>query len=116
MHIVVCMKQIPDLEKIRIKADTREPVLEGLPVLVGDCDKCAVEKAVRIKEKRADVKVTAVAVGSAKLKDTIKEALAIGADEAVLLTEAVFAGSDEAGTARTLAKGVAQLGECDLIL
>lgn len=116
MHIVVCMKQIPDLEKIRIKADTREPVLEGLPVLFGDFDKCAVEEAVRIKEKRADVKVTAVAIGSAKLKDTIKEALAIGADEAVILTDAAFAGSDEAGTARTLAKVVAKLGECDLIL
>ena len=116
MHIVVCTKQIPDLEKIRIKADTREPVLEGLPVLFGDFDKCAIEEAVRIKEKQADVKVTAVAVGSAKLKDTIKEALAIGADEAVILTDAAFAGSDEAGTARTLAKVVARLGEFDLIL
>jgi electron transfer flavoprotein beta subunit len=116
MHIVVCTKQIPDLEKIRIKADTREPVLEGLPVLFGDFDKCAGEEAVRIKEKQADVKVTAVAVGSAKLKDTIKEALAIGADEAVILTDAAFAGSDEAGTARTLAKVIAKLGEFDLIL
>jgi len=116
MHIVVCMKQIPDLEKIRIKADTREPVLEGLPVLFGDWDKCAVEEAVRIKEKQADVKVTAVAVGSAKLKDTIKEALAIGADEAVILTDGAFAGSDEAGTARTLAAVIAKLGEVDLVL
>jgi electron transfer flavoprotein beta subunit len=116
MHIVVCMKQIPDLEKIRIKADTREPVLEGVPVRFGDWDKSAVEAAVRIKEAGGEVKVTAVAIGSAKLKDTIKEALAIGADEAVILTDAAFAGSDEAGTARTLAAVIAKLGEVDLVL
>ncbi|HSQ38377.1 MAG TPA: electron transfer flavoprotein subunit beta/FixA family protein [Acidimicrobiia bacterium] len=116
MHIVVGVKQIPDLEKIRIKADTREPVLEGVPARLGDWDKCAVEEAVRIKESRDDVKVTAVAIGSPKLKDTIKEALAIGADEAVILTDRAFAGSDEGGTARTLAKVIEKLGEVDLIL
>lgn len=116
MHILVCMKQIPDLEKIRIKADTREPVLEGLPVLFGDFDKNAMEEAVRIKEKQADTKVTVAAIGSAKLKDTIKEALAIGADEAVIITDAAFAGSDEAGTALTLARVVAKLGDVDLVL
>jgi len=116
VHIVVCVKQIPDLEKIRIKADTREPVLAGVPVRLGDWDKCAVEEAVRLQEQQADVKVTAVAIGSPKLKDTIKEALAIGADEAVILTDSAFFGSDEAGTARTLAKVVGRLGGVDLIL
>lgn len=116
MHIIVCMKQIVDLEKIRIKADTREPVLEGLPVRLGDFEKNALEEAVRIKEKRGDVKVTVVAVGSPKLKDTIKEALAIGADEAVILTDPLFAGSDEMGTARTLAQAIQKIGEYDLIL
>jgi len=116
MHIIVCMKQIVDLEKIRIKPDTREPVLEGLPVKFGDFDKNAIEEAVRIKEKQAEVKVTAVAIGSPKLKDTIKEALAIGADEAVILTDKAFGGSDEMGTARTLAKIVGKIGEFDLIL
>jgi electron transfer flavoprotein beta subunit len=116
MHIVVCMKQIPDLEKIRIKADTREPVLEGVPVRFGDWDKSAVEEAVRLREAGGEVKVTAVAIGSAKLKDTIKEALAIGADEAVILTDRAFDGADEAGTARVLAKVIEKLSEVDLIL
>jgi len=116
MHIIVCMKQIVDLTKIRIKADTREPVLEGLPVRFGDFEKNALEEAVRIKEKRGDVKVTAVAVGSPKLKDTIKEALAIGADEAVILTDPLFEGSDEIGTARTLARVIQKIGEYDVIL
>jgi electron transfer flavoprotein beta subunit len=116
VHIVVCVKQVPDLEKIRIKAETREPVLEGLPVRLGDFDKCALEEAVRLKESLGEAKVTAVAVGSPRLKDTIKEALAIGADEAVILTDTAFQGGDEMGTARTLARVVARLGEADLIL
>jgi len=59
----VGVKQIPDLEKIRIKADTREPVLEGLPVLFGDFDKCAIEEAVRIKEKGGGAEVVVVSIG-----------------------------------------------------
>jgi electron transfer flavoprotein beta subunit len=115
------MKQIIDLEKIRIKADTREPVLEGLPVRFGDFEKNALEEAVRIKEKQGGVgyngvQITAVAIGSPKLKDTIKEALAIGADEAIILTDPLFGGSDTMGSARTLAKVIEKIGEYDLIL
>jgi electron transfer flavoprotein beta subunit len=115
MNIIVCMKQVIDLEQIRIKVETRQPVIEGLPVLFGDFEKCALEEAVRIKEKHGG-KVTAVAAGSPKLKDTIKEALAIGADEAVILTDPAFAGSDTMGSARLLAKAIEKIGEYDLIL
>jgi electron transfer flavoprotein beta subunit len=110
MDIIVCMKQVIDLEQIRIKPDTRQPVTEGLPVLFGDFEKCALEEAVRIKEKHGG-KVTVVAAGSPKLKDTIKEALAIGADEAVILTDPAFQGSDAMGSARLLAKTIARIGE-----
>src|SRR5271157_1722060 len=105
MHIIVCMKQVPDLEKIRIKADTREPVLEGVPLRFGDFDKNALEEAVRIKEKLGDAKVTVVSIGTTRLKDGIKEALAIGADEAVILTHPLFEGSDATGTASGRAVG-----------
>jgi electron transfer flavoprotein alpha/beta subunit len=115
MNVVVCMKQVIDLEQIRIKPDSRQPVVEGLPVLFGDFEKCALEEAVRIKEKHGG-KVVAVAAGSAKLKDTIKEALAIGADEAVILTDAAFQDSDAMGSARLLAKAIGKIGEYDLIL
>ncbi len=115
MNIIVCMKQIVDLQQIRIKADTREPVLDGLPVLFGDFDKCALEESVRIKEKLGG-KVTALAAGTAKLKDTIKEALAIGADEAVLMTDPAFQGSGSAGSAGLLAKAIEKIGAYDLIL
>lgn len=115
MNIIVCMKQVIDLEQIRIKPDTRQPVIDGLPVLFGDFEKCALEEAVRIKEKHGG-KVTALAVGSPKLRDTIKEALAMGADEAVILIDPVFEGADAMGSARVLAKAIEKLGEYDLIL
>jgi electron transfer flavoprotein beta subunit len=115
VNIIVCMKQVIDLEQIRIKAETRQPVVEGLPVLFGDFEKCALEEAVRIKEKHGG-KVTAVAAGSPKLKDTIKEALAIGADEAVILIDPAFQDSDTMGSARLLAQTIQKVGEYDLIL
>jgi electron transfer flavoprotein beta subunit len=115
VNIIVCMKQVVDLEQIRIKPGSRQPVLDGLPVLFGDFDKCALEEAVRIKEARGG-KVTAVAAGSAKLKNTIKEALAIGADEAIILTDPTFQGADTMGSARLLAKAVEKIGDYDLIL
>ncbi len=115
MNIIVCMKQVIDLEQIRIKPESRKPVLDGLPVIFGDFDKCALEESVRIKEAHGG-KVTAVAAGSAKLKNTIKEALAIGADEAIILTDPAFEGCDTMGSARLLAKAVEKLGEYDLIL
>ena len=120
MHIIVSMKQVVDLQQIRIKRQTREPVLEGLPLLFGDFDKNALEEAVRIKERRSgtgdEVRVTAVAVGSAKLRETIKEALALGADEAVVLTDPAFQGSDAMGSARALAAAIEKIAPFDLIL
>jgi len=115
MRIVVCLKQIPDLQQIRIKRDTREPVLEGVPLLFGDMDKNALEEAVRIVEKGGG-KVTALALGSPKLRDTIKEALAMGADEAVLLIDPAFQGSDSRSTAQALARAIEKIAEYDLVL
>ena len=109
------MKQTVDLQQIRIKRDTREPVLEGLPVLFGDMDKNALEEAVRIKEKHG-VKVTVLSVGSAKLKETVLEALAMGADEACLVVDPACEGSDTAASALTLARAVEKIGSSDLIL
>jgi electron transfer flavoprotein beta subunit len=109
------MKQIVDLQQIRIKRDTREPVLDGLPVQFGDMDKNALEEAIRIKEKLG-AKITVLCVGSAKLKETVLEALAMGADEASIVVDSVCDGSDPAGSALTLAAGIKKIGAYDLIL
>jgi electron transfer flavoprotein beta subunit len=114
MDVVVCMKQIPDLQQIRIKE--REPILDNVPLVWGDLDKNAMEEAVKVKEKLGDVKVTVVAMGSEKVQQGILEPLAMGADEAVLLTDPTFAGSDSTGTARVLAKAIEKIGSYDLVI
>ena len=115
MNIIVCMKQVVDLQQIRIKRDTREPVLEGLPVLFGDMDKNALEEAVRMKEKHGG-KVTVLSVGSAKLKETVLEALAMGADEACIVVDPACEGSDTAALALILVEAIKKIGSHDLIL
>ncbi len=115
MDIIVCLKQVPDLQQIRIKRETREPVLEGAPFVFGAFEKNALEAAVRLKEKHGG-KVIALALGTPKLKENILEALAMGADEAVLLTEPAFAGGGAVGTANALAAAIRKIGKFDLIL
>jgi electron transfer flavoprotein beta subunit len=114
MDVVVCMKQVPDLQQIRIKE--RRPVLENVPLVWGDLDKNAMEEAVRVKEKLGDAKITVVAMGSDKLQQGILEPLAMGADEAVLLTDPAFTGSDSLTTAKVLAKAIEKTGSYDLII
>lgn len=115
MDIVVCLKQIVDMKQIRIKRETREPVLEGLPLLLGEMDKNALEEAVRIKEKEGG-KVIALSAGSPKLKETIKDALAAGADEAIILTDPLSGRLDSKGVALVLAKALQKIGKYDLVL
>ena len=114
MDVIVCMKQIPDLQQIRIK--DREPILDNVPLVWGDLDKNAIEEASKIKEAVEDVKVTVVALGSDKIEQGILEPLAMGADEAVLLTDPAFAGSDSMGTAKVLAKAIEKTGSYDLVI
>jgi electron transfer flavoprotein beta subunit len=116
MDIIVCLKQNVDMKQIRIKRDTREAVLEGLPLLFGDMDKNALEEAVRLKEKSGSGKVTALALGSTKLKDTIKDALAAGADEAVILIDPLFNNLDARTKAMTLAKAIQKIGKFDVVM
>jgi electron transfer flavoprotein beta subunit len=115
MDIIVCLKQVPDLQQIRIKRDTREPVLEGAPFIFGQFEKNALEEAVRLKEKHSG-KVIALALGNAKLKDTIIEALAMGADEAVIIPDPALAASGSANVAQILAAAIRKIGKYDLIL
>ncbi|HEX7588662.1 MAG TPA: electron transfer flavoprotein subunit beta/FixA family protein, partial [Anaerolineae bacterium] len=115
MDIIVCLKQVVDLQQIRIKRDTREPVVEGAPFIFGQFEKNALEEAVRLKDKHGG-KVIALALGNAKLKDLVIEALAMGADEAIILTDPAFAGGGSVGTACAIAAAIRKIGKFDLIL
>ncbi len=115
VDVIVCMKPVPDLDKIRIRPDTREPVLEGVPFQFGDFEKNALEEGVRLKEQ-SGAHVIALALGPPKLRELILEALAMGADEAVLLIDEAFARRGSAATALALAAAIRRLGRGDLVL
>ena len=115
MDVIVCLKAVPDLKQIRIKRETREPVLEGVPLVWGDMDKNALEEAVRLRERHGG-KVTALALGGTRLKEAMIEALAMGADEGVLLVDPLFQTYDTAGVAKALAAAALRLPRFDLIL
>jgi electron transfer flavoprotein beta subunit len=115
MNIVVCVKQTVDLQQIRIRKETREPVLENIPLTLGAIDKNALEEAVRLKDKVGG-KVIVVSVGPETLEETIKEGLAMGADEAVLVTSPDLEGAESARAAAMLAAAIKQAEGFDLIL
>jgi electron transfer flavoprotein beta subunit len=116
LRIIVCLKQVVDLAQVRFKSDGRTPVLEGLPVKLGAFEKNALEEAIRIKERMTDVEVVALSVGSGKLKESIKEALAMGADRAVLVYDGVLAELGSDAVARLLASAISRIGDWDLCM
>jgi electron transfer flavoprotein beta subunit len=115
MDVVVCMKLVPDLKQLRIKRETREPVLEGVPFVWGDMDRNALEEGLRLRERHGG-RVTALAVGTGKMKEAMVEALAMGADDGILVSDSALAGLDTAATAGVLAAAIMRRGAFDLVL
>jgi electron transfer flavoprotein beta subunit len=115
VNIFVCVKQTYDLQQVRIRKETRQPVLENVPLTLGNIDKNALEEAVRIKEKGGG-KITAVSAGPESLEETIKEALAMGADEALLVIAPELDAIESALSAALIAEAIRQAGSGDLIL
>jgi electron transfer flavoprotein beta subunit len=113
MNIVVAMKQVPDLSQIRIRK--RQPVFDEPNYTFGSLDKNALEAAVQLKESSGG-KVIVLAVGSAELENTVKEALAAGGDEAFLFADDEFADLDGSQTANLLAAGIRKLEDVGLVL
>lgn len=117
LRIVTLVKQTPDVEAITINSDGT-PDLSEAELQVSQYDKNAVEAAVQIKEERGndEVEVLAVSLASEPLDETIKEVLAMGADEARLIQDDAFEDVDTAGKARLLAAAVENVGDVDLVL
>jgi electron transfer flavoprotein beta subunit len=116
VDIVVCVKTNPDLQMVRIK--NREAVTEAVPYKIGDLEKNALEAAVVLREAGAADKVVALclAEGNRKAAEDIKVALAMGADEAVVVDDPALAAPDQAAVAEAIAAAVKKLPACDLLL
>jgi electron transfer flavoprotein beta subunit len=115
MHIVACIKQVPDAKNVRIDPNTNTLVRQGVESIVNPFDLFAVEAALRIKDETG-AKVTAITMGPPQADQALRETLERGVDESILLSDRAFAGSDTWATSTTLAAAIRKLGDVDLII
>ena len=115
MKIVVCMKQVPDTTEVRIDPVTNTLIRDGVPAIINPDDKCGIECALQIKEMIPGTTVTVVTMGIPSAEIALREALAMGCDEAVLLTDRKLGGADTWATSSAIAGAVKKLG-ADLVI
>jgi electron transfer flavoprotein beta subunit len=115
MNIVVCIKQVVDVSQVKVDEASKDLILTGIPFKTSDFDKNAVEEAIKIKEK-LNAKLIVMTVGGAQVSESIRESLAMGADEGVILSDPSFDKLDSHGIAKVLATGIQKLGEVSLVL
>lgn len=117
MNIIVTVKQVPDTNDVRIDPATGTLIREGVPSIVNPEDKNAIELALALREKNGGSgKITVISMGPPQAEAALREVLAMGADEAILLSDRAFAGADTLATANVLAHAVRKLGAYDLII
>ena len=115
MNIIVCVKQVPDTAEVRIDPVTNTLVRQGVPSIVNPYDRNAVEAALALRDSYGG-KVTVLSMGPPQAAAVLKECIAMGADEAVLVSDRAVGGADTLATSYTLAAAVKKIGDYDLIL
>ena len=113
MNIIVCAKQVIDVSEMKVDPGTKKPILQGVPQKISDIDKNAMEEAIKIKEKNGG-KITVVTVGPADAKERIKELLAMGADEGILVSHPEK--YDYHVISSLLTETIKKIGEYDIVL
>lgn len=112
MLVVCCIKQVPDTTQVQIDPVTNTLVREGIPFIMNPYDTHALEECLRLKA-RYGVRVAALSMGPPNAEATIRKALSLGVDEAILLSDRMFGGADTLATSRVLAAAVDRLGRDD---
>ncbi len=115
MNIVVCLKQVPGTTQVKINPQTNTLVREGIKNIINPFDTYALEEGVRIKERYGG-KVTAISMGPPQAEEVLREAISTGADEAILLSDRAFAGSDTLATSYTLSRAINKIQKYDLVI
>ena len=115
MKIVVCIKQVPDTFEVKIDPETKRIVREGVESIINPYDNYAIEEAVRIKERFGGT-VTAITMGPPQAEKALRDTIAIGADDAILLSDRQFAGSDTLATSYILSCAIRKMGDVDVIV
>lgn len=106
MNILVCIKQVPDIEKIKIDPAKNVMIMDGVPDIVNQYDTYALETAVRIKDADPETKIVVVTMGTAKTKSALKSCLSVGANKAYMITDDALKDSDTLATSTVLCAAV----------
>ncbi|MDD5233198.1 MAG: electron transfer flavoprotein subunit beta/FixA family protein [Syntrophales bacterium] len=115
MNIIVCIKQVPNTTEVKINPETGTLMREGVPSIINPFDTYALEESLRLREKFGGA-VAVISMGPPQAVEALREALAMGADRAYLLSDRKFSGSDTWATAYTLAHAVRKTGPFDMII
>ncbi|HEY5563031.1 MAG TPA: electron transfer flavoprotein subunit beta/FixA family protein [Clostridiaceae bacterium] len=115
MKIVVCIKQVPATSEAKIDPVTKRIIREGLKAIMNPFDTYAVEEGVQLRDKFGG-EVVVLSMGPEKALLSLREAISVGADRAILLSDRAFGGSDTWATSYTLAKAIKKIGDVDLVI
>ena len=115
MRIVVAVKQVPDTAEVRIDEERGTLIREGIPSILNPFDEYALEEAMKWRDELGGT-VTVITMGPPQAEAVLREAVSMGADEAVLLSDRAFAGADTWATSHTLAKAVEKIGNVDIVM
>ncbi|WP_313343050.1 electron transfer flavoprotein subunit beta/FixA family protein [Sedimentibacter sp.] len=114
MRIIVCLKQVPDTNEVRINQETGTLIRDGVPSIMNPDDKNALEEALKLKDEHG-AELIVISMGPPQAKDVLKEALAMGADEGILISDRAFGGSDTWATATIIAAAIEKIGSYDIV-
>jgi len=115
MKIIVCAKQVPDTNEVKIDPVKGTLIRDGVPSILNPDDANALEAALELKDRYPDTTVSVLSMGPPQAGVMLRECLAMGADDAYLLSSRAFGGADTCATSTTIAAGVRKLGEYDVI-
>ena len=115
MKIVVCIKQVPETADVRINPETNTLIREGVQSMINPFDEYAIEEALRLKEKVGG-EVIVITMAPPQGVEALKEAVSLGVDSAILVSDRAFAGSDTWATSYALSCAIKHIGDVDLVL
>jgi len=115
MNVVVCLKQVPGTTQVKIDPQTNTLIRQGIENIINPFDTYAIEEGVRLRE-RTGGKVTAISMGPPQAETALREAISLGADEGILLSDPAFAGADTWATSYTISAALRKLGQYDLVI
>jgi electron transfer flavoprotein beta subunit len=115
LNVIVCVKQVPGTNEVKMNKETNTIIREGVEAIINPFDSYAVEEGLRVKDQTAG-KVTLLSMGIPTVADMLRETVALGVDDTVLLSDRAFAGADTLATAYALAMAIKKIGPYDLVI